>query len=109
MAVCKSVDHRSPASASYVLACDEPAMRAEFDEIVHRLTLQVCPGRIQSPGPWRRNATPQQISGTLVCGAPGGVSTGVWTTDADLLVSSIHAEPTGPTLEQLYAWWSAHS
>ncbi len=109
MVICKTADHVSPASASYVLTRDEPAMRATFDDIVHHLTLQVCPGRIQSPGPWRRNATPQQISGTLLCGAQAGQPTMAWTTDTDLLVSTIHADAAGPTLDQLYAWWSAHS
>jgi hypothetical protein len=109
MVICKTADPVSPASASYVLTRDEPAMRATFDDIVHHLTLQVCPGRIQSPGPWRRNATPQQISGTLPCGAQAGQPTMAWTTDTDLLVSTIHADAAGLTLDQLYAWWSAHS
>ena len=46
-----------------------------------------CPGNIQSPGAWRRNATPQQVSGTLVCGFRGGVPTLAWTDDAKLMLS----------------------
>jgi hypothetical protein len=109
MVVCKTSDRRLPASARYVAARDQSAMRAAFDDIVHHLTVQICPGKIQSPGPWRRNATPKQISGTLVCSDQAGRPTVAWTTDADLLVSSIQAAAAGPTLEQLYAWWSFHS
>jgi hypothetical protein len=32
-----------------------------------------------------------------------------WTADADLLLSDIHGDRSGPTLEQPYQWWSAHS
>ena len=34
--------------------------------------------------PWRRNATPQQVSGTLVCSYRDGVAAVTWTTEADL-------------------------
>jgi hypothetical protein len=109
MVVCKTSDRRLPAAARYVAARDQSSMRAAFDDIVDHLTMRICPGKIQSPGPWRRNATPEKISGTLVCGAQADRSTVAWTTDADLLVSSIQTGTAGPTLEQLYAWWSAHS
>jgi len=38
-----------------------------FDDPLRGSTIVTRPGNIQSPGPWRRNATPQQVSGTLVC------------------------------------------
>jgi hypothetical protein len=68
-----------------------------------------CPGNIQSPGPWRRNATPQQVSGTLVCGLQASRPTLAWTDDIVLLLGVVRADATGPTLDQLYAWWSTHS
>jgi hypothetical protein len=68
-----------------------------------------CPGNIQSPGPWRRQATPQQISGTLVCSYRDGLASITWTTEAELLVSAVRADQRGPTLDQLYRWWSTHS
>jgi hypothetical protein len=68
-----------------------------------------CPGNIQSPGPWRRNATPQQISGTLVCGVLQNRPTLAWTDDVALLLGVVRADDKGPTLDRLYAWWSSHS
>ena len=52
---------------------------------------------------------PQQISGTLVRSYRDTVAAVTWTTDADLLVSDVHADRGGSALDQLYAWWSAHS
>ena len=69
----------------------------------------VCPGSIQSPGPWRRNATPSTVAGTLTCATRGDRAIVAWTTTADRLVSVIEAGPDGPALPQLYAWWTTHS
>ena len=38
-----------------------------FGAVVGDMQVVNCPGNIQSPGAWRRNATPQLVSGTLVC------------------------------------------
>jgi len=46
---------------------DKASLRPLFDDLLRGSTIVTCPGNIQSPGPWRRNATPQQVSGTLVC------------------------------------------
>jgi hypothetical protein len=53
--------------------------------------------------------TPQQISGTLVCSYRDGLASITWTTEAELLVSAVRADRRGPTLDQLYRWWSSHS
>jgi hypothetical protein len=68
-----------------------------------------CPNSIQSPGPWRRNASPQEIAGTLVCGLSHEQPQVMWTNDAELVLNAVRAGPEGPTLDQLYAWWSNHS
>lgn len=82
---------------------------AAFRRSPARLNHRHVPGNIQSPGPWRRNATPQQVSGTLVCSYRDGLAAVTWTTEANLLVSDVHADRAGPALNQLYQWWSAHS
>jgi hypothetical protein len=105
----KNSDPDGPVSATFTLVRDKAALRASFDAIVHASTVVVCPGNIQSPGPWRRNATPAQTSGTLFCGFQQGGPTVAWTTDDDLLVSTVTGDPRGPNLDQLYAWWSSHS
>lgn len=70
----------------------------------------VCPGNIQSPGPWHRVANPTAAVGTVFCGLTGGRPLVAWTTDDKLLMAAIEAQgPDRPTLDQLYAWWASHS
>jgi hypothetical protein len=105
----KNSDPGGPLSSTYTLVRDKAALGGTFDASVGASKVVNCPGNIQSPGPWRRNATPQQTSGTLVCAFQQGVPSVAWTTDADLLVSSVQGDPGGPNLDELYAWWSTHS
>lgn len=105
----RNIDPGGPLSATYTLVSDKAALDAAFDDIVRASTRVNCPGNIQSPGPWRRNATPQKTSGVLFCGIQEGRPTVVWTDVDDLLVSTVQSGPQGPTFDQLYAWWSSHS
>ncbi|WP_322861542.1 protein kinase [Mycobacterium europaeum] len=102
-------DPDGPVSATYLLFPDENSARAAFDQIVQAATVVECPGRIQSPGPWHRNATPDKTSGMLVCGTQQENPMVAWTDDAELLVGVVNGQPQGPTLDQLYAWWMSHS
>ena len=102
-------DPGGPMTATYSLVKDKTALDAAFNEVVGASTRVNCPGNIQSPGPWRRNATPDKTSGTLFCGLKGDRPTVAWTDDARLVVSSVQAGPQAPTFDQLYAWWSSHS
>jgi hypothetical protein len=102
-------DPGGPASASYRLGEDKAAVDAAFNDIVGRSARVNCPGNIQSPGPWRRNATPDKTAGTLFCGLQADRPTVAWTDDARLLVASVQAGPQAPTFDELYAWWSSHS
>ncbi|MGV9803328.1 hypothetical protein ACWDTP_35265 [Mycobacterium sp. NPDC003449] len=102
-------DPGGPPSATYTLLKDKAALSAAFDSTVAASSMVVCPGRIQSPGPWRRNATPDQISGILFCGVQQGRPLLAWTDDADLLLSEIRAEDQRPAFPELYTWWSSHS
>jgi len=102
-------DPGGPLSASYTLAPDAAALKASFDGIVGAAKVVNCPGNIQSPGPWRRNATPNQIAGTLFCGLRGDTPTLAWTNDAGLMLATIDGAKSGPNLDKLYAWWSGHS
>jgi serine/threonine-protein kinase len=58
---------------------------------------------------WRPGCTPQQISGTLVCGLQDSRPTVAWTDDIVLLLAVVRADAKGPTLDQPYLWWSSHS
>jgi hypothetical protein len=104
-----NADLGGPPSASYTLLQDKDALRTAFDDVVRATSVVTCPGNIQSPGPWRRNATPDKVSGTLVCGSQQSLPTVAWTNDTSLLLCVVRASAGGPTLDQLYAWWSTHS
>jgi hypothetical protein len=105
----QNADAGGPPSATYTLMRDKAALQAAFDGVTHGTGVVNCPGNIQSPGPWRRNATPQQVSGTLVCGLQESRPTLAWTDDIVLLLGVVKADDKGPTLDQLYSWWSSHS
>jgi hypothetical protein len=102
-------DQGGPTTATYTLVKDKSALDAAFNEAIAASVRVNCPGNIQSPGPWRRNATPDKTSGTLFCGLAGDRPTVAWTDDARLVLSAVHAGPQAPTLDELYAWWSSHS
>jgi hypothetical protein len=104
-----NTDPSGPTSATYTLALDKPALDRIFADAVTADSVLVCPGNIQSPGPWRRNATPETISGTLVCGVRHNAPTIAWSDEARMLVAAIRSDPPGPSLDQLYNWWSTHS
>lgn len=105
----KNDDVGGPLTATYTLVGSESARKAFFDDVVTGLSVVDCPGNIQSPGPWRRNAAPDQPVGTLVCGFQESRPTVAWTTDADLLISEVQSGPQGPNMVQLYTWWASHS
>lgn len=105
----QNTDAGGPLTATYTLATDKAAAEDLFDNIVATSSVVDCPGNIQSPGPWRRNATPQQTAGTLVCGFQQSKPTVGWSTDANLLISQVQSGPTGPNMVQLYTWWASHS
>lgn len=105
----RSGDPDGPIEASYSLVKDKSALAAGLGRLTKRNAVVVCPGRIQSPGPWRRNATPDQVSGTVFCGTNQGHAVVGWTDEERLLLSETRSGVTGPNLDQLYAWWSSHS
>jgi hypothetical protein len=105
----KNSDPGGPLAATYTLVDNKSALDAALNGIVQASTMVNCPGNIQSPGPWRRNATPDKISGVLFCGVRDGRPTVAWTDDAKLVVSTVQSGPQGPTFDELYAWWSSHS
>ncbi|PQE00956.1 hypothetical protein MPNTM1_01974 [Mycolicibacterium parafortuitum] len=102
-------DVGGPLTATYTLMSDRDAVKAYFDDVVAQMSVVNCPGNIQSPGPWRRNADPDRPVGTLVCGFQESKPAVAWTTDADLAVSEVQSGPQGPNMVQLYTWWSSHS
>ena len=105
-----NTDAGGPRSATYTLAAGPEVLRTTFDQLVESTTVVVCPGNIQSPGPWRRNDPPAVTRGTVLCGLNNGRPRVVWTNDAQRLIADVQSGgPTDPRLDQLYAWWGTHS
>ena len=101
-------------TAHYTLYDATADLNAAFTDVTPSTTAQVCPGAdggYQSPGAWRRNANPEIIAGTLLCGTNQASQPMVaWTTTSTLVLATIRADtPQTPTLQQLYTWWSSHS
>lgn len=104
-----NTDPAGPTSSTYTLSRNSSALRAAFTNTVNRSVPMVCPPNIQSPGPWRRNDSPTVVRGTLFCGVQEGRPVVAWTNEEKLLLGVVRADPPGPPLEGLYAWWSSHS
>lgn len=105
----ENIDPDGPESATFSFVADRASLEKAFNDTIADTVRVDCPGKIQSPGPWRRNATPDRVSGQLYCGFLNGQPTVVWTDEEKMTVSAVRAGPTGPTFPQLYAWWSSHS
>ena len=105
----RNADPGGPPLATYTLLPDRAALKVAFDDIIRASAIVNCPGSIQSPGAWRRNAAPDKVAGTLFCGFQRDLPTLAWTDDSDLMVAAIRGDERGPSLEQLYRWWSSHS
>jgi len=102
-------DPGGPMSATYSLLVDSAALKAAIDNLETTSTVVDCPGRIQSPGPWRHNASLHEVSGTLMCGIQNDNPMLAWTNFDDQMFAVVQGRPAGPTLDNLYAWWSTHS
>ncbi|RAV12409.1 hypothetical protein DQP55_12360 [Mycolicibacterium sp. GF69] len=104
-----NTDAGGPTTATYTLYADQQALTQAFTDTIATYDRVTCPGNIQSPGPWRRNAAPDTVAGTLFCGTQAGQAVVVWTSDAQSLLNVAEAGAQGPSLDQLYAWWGTHS
>ncbi|CAN5472862.1 hypothetical protein BH09ACT8_BH09ACT8_55780 [soil metagenome] len=105
-----NADPGGPQSATYAIYPDRQSLQEAFSTTTATFDRMVCPGNIQSPGPWRRNAAPTQVAGTLFCGTTQrGQAVVVWTSDTQSLLNVAEAGAQGPSLAQLYTWWTFHS
>ncbi|MDA0250713.1 MAG: hypothetical protein O2892_07640 [Actinomycetota bacterium] len=102
-------DPGGPPVGTYTVFPGRTALNAAFDRAVAASQQRICPGNIQSPGPWRRNANPQKTAGILFCGDNGPDSVIIWTDIERLLLSTVQSKPGGPNLDAMYAWWTQHS
>lgn len=100
-----NTDPGGPRAATYTLFGDDVALDQALAGVVAEVRTVICPGNIQSPGPWRRNATPEKVSGTLFCGQDGDRAIVAWTDVEKQTLNRVE----GQDLPALYTWWSSHS
>jgi serine/threonine-protein kinase len=98
----------APTSATFALLPDRSALQAALDDVVAGLAVQDCPGRIQSPGPWRAlgSAEPR---GVLVCGVSDGEPVIAWTDQTALTLNLVRSDRGGPTIDDLFRWWGSQA
>lgn len=101
----KTTEGNGPSAATYTLIRDKAALDSAFNDVLATSRAVTCPGNIQSPGPWRRTTSLQNVSGTLLCAFQDAVPTLAWTDDTRLVLSVVHADPQPQALDQLYTWW----
>lgn len=108
--VCKgSGTAGDPSRLTLTGAGDKAGLDAAFNQVVNRTKVVLCPGNIQSPGPWRRSAAPQVSAGTLMCGWQDKTPVVAWTDESRLLVVVAEGAPGVDALTALYRWWTTHS
>jgi hypothetical protein len=105
----RNTDAGGPLTGLYTVFPDRTALNDAFDRAVAASEQLICPGNIQSPGPWRRNATPEKTAGILFCGNRDQKPVIVWSDTERLLLSTVQSPGGGPELDALYAWWTQHS
>lgn len=98
-----------PDRAVYQRADDSARLAELLQSAQDASIVRVCPGRIQSPGPWRRGGAPQQVGGIVFCAQRTSESVMGWTDDEQKVFALISSGRGGSSPEQLYRWWSAHS
>lgn len=105
-----NLDPGGPSAAMYTLAYDPASLQAALAQVISTANTVVCPGNIQSPGPWRRVADPSVPKGTVFCGIRDDRPLVAWTVDAERLLAVVASDVPDPNaLNALYAWWATHS
>ena len=106
-----NLDPGGPSAAIYTLAHDSASLQAAFAQVISTANTVVCPGNIQSPGPWRRVADPSVPKGTVFCGFRDDRPLMAWTVETEHLLAVVASDvPDHPNaLNALYAWWATHS
>lgn len=97
-------------SGTYTRSRDAQSLQSALADVVGTAITVVCPGNIQSPGPWRKVAQPDVVQGTVFCGIRDGRPLIAWTLDTENLLAVVESASLGGSgLNDLYAWWASHS
>ncbi len=99
-----------PLNGLYALFPDAATLRDAFVKTTDTEKVQsVCPEGKASPGDWWDNDNPGVVLGQIECLLNGSAPEFEWTNTRQLVIGSIMGSAQGPTLEDLYTWWSKYS
>ncbi len=103
-------DPGGPINGLYALFPDVGTLKDAFVNNTETEKLQsVCPQGKASPGDWWDNDNPGVVLGQIECLQNGSSPEFEWSNTRQLLIGSIMGSPQGPSLDDLYTWWSKYS
>lgn len=105
----RNEDQDGPSTGTYTLFDDPATLGGAFDRDVAAAEQRNCPGEIQSPGAWHRNASPDKAAGMLFCGTKDQLPIIMWTDSEKMTLNTVQGGINGPDLDTVYAWWTQHS
>ena len=95
-------DPAGPTATTYTLVAEKASLRPLFDDPLRGSTIVTCPGDISRPDPGAATPRPSKSAARWCDSYRDGLAAVTWTTEANLLVSDVHADRAGPALNQLY-------
>jgi hypothetical protein len=103
-------DTNGPNVSAYGLYADVTSLNNAFKSFTGTFAMQDCPGNKTSPGDWWHTKDPNTILGQVACGVYKGTDPQVmWSNQKTLVFAIVGAKAPGQTLDQIYAWWTAHA
>jgi serine/threonine kinase PknH len=106
----KNTEASGPNVSAYGLYPDVATLNSSFQSLTGTIAPQDCPGGGKSPGKWWHSSDPNTVLGQVACGIYKGVEPQImWTNEQTLVVAVVGSKTPGPTIDQLYTWWTSHS
>jgi serine/threonine protein kinase len=103
-------DPGGPPSALYALFPDLDTLTDAFNATTPSEKRQsTCPQNKASPGNWWDNDNPNVVLGQIECLYNGADPEFEWSNTSELLIGAVTGAQQGPTLDDLYAWWSKYT
>jgi serine/threonine-protein kinase len=103
-------DPGGPLSALYALFPDLDTLTDAFNATTPSEKRQsTCPQNKASPGNWWDNDNPNAVLGQIECLDNGGDPEFQWSNTSELLIGAVTGAQQGPTMDDLYAWWSKYT
>ena len=89
---------------------DLNSLQGAFDATYKTDAPADCPGQGRSSGTWSKNNQPDVVMGQIACATYNTTEPQLmWTQQTNMVFTLVAGTPNGPTLDQLYTWWTSHS